>query len=238
MVAIPTTLEVDRETIDAARLLSRAAVFSGVSASCLAELAGQAVTRYLDTGDHVFHEGEFGTSMYVLGEGRVRLYVTGPDGLESTLAVLQPSSAFGELAVFDGGARSAAAVAIEPSTVVGLAGPAVRRAYRADPNLAERLLRSLAALVRQATDQRSTLVFHDLSARVARWLLAEAQRHSDGRAYVPTNGRTGQLTTEIGGSEAAVRRILRSFELDGLIHSDGGGLTILEPAELAARAAA
>lgn len=238
MVATTVTLEVDRETLDAARLLSRAAVFSGVNASCLAELASQAVTRYLQPGDHVFHEGEFGTSMYVLGEGQVRLYVTGPDGAESTLAVLAPSSAFGELAVFDGGPRSASAVAVERSTVVGLAGPAVRRAYRADPNLAERLLRSLAALVRQATDQRSTLVFHDLSVRVARWLVAEAPRHSDGRAYVPTNGRAGQLSAAIGGSEATVRRILRSFELDGLIRSDGGGFTILEPTELAVRASA
>jgi CRP-like cAMP-binding protein len=112
----------------------------------------------------------------------------------------------------------------------------VRRAYRADPQLADRLLRSLAALVRQATDQRSTLVFHDLSVRVARWLLAEAQRHSDGRAYVPINGKAVGLTAEVGGSEAAVRRILRGFERDGLIRSDGSGFTILAPAALRALA--
>jgi len=45
--------------------------------------------------------------------------------------------------VLDGGARSASAVALEASTVVGVAGSAVRRAYRSDPDLAERLLRSL-----------------------------------------------------------------------------------------------
>src|SRR3954447_23800299 len=135
MVATSATLEVDRETIGAARLLSRAAVFSGVGASCLVELAGHSITRYLAAGDHLFHEGEFGTTMYVLGEGHVRLYVTGPDGVESTLAVLGAASSFGELAVFEGGARSPAAVPLEPSTVVGLPGHAVRRAYRADPQL-------------------------------------------------------------------------------------------------------
>jgi CRP-like cAMP-binding protein len=236
MVATSATLEVDRETLDAARLLCRAAGFSGVSASCLAQLAGRSVTRYMAAGDHLFHEGEHGSSMYVVGEGRLRLYVRALDGTDSTLALLGPTSAFGELAVFDGGPRSASAVAVEPSTVVGLAGPAVRRAYRADPLLADRLLRSLAALVRQATHQRSTLVFHDLSARVARWLLDDAQRRPDGRAYVPSNGQAGRVTSEIGGSEAAVRRILRSFELDGLVRRDGGGYIILAPAELAARA--
>ena len=127
--------EVDRQTIDAARLLSRAAVFSGVNASCLAELAARAVTRYLEPGDHLFREGELGTTMYVLGEGKVRLYVTGPDCEPSTLAVLSPTSSFGELSVFDGGARSASAVALEASMVVGVAGSAVRRAYRSEPDL-------------------------------------------------------------------------------------------------------
>jgi CRP/FNR family transcriptional regulator, cyclic AMP receptor protein len=232
----PVDHEVDRQKVDAARLLSRAAVFSGVSASCLAELAGQAVTRYLEAGDHLFREGELGTSMYVLGEGRVRLYVTGADGESSTLAVLSPTSSFGELSVFDGGSRSASAVALERSTVVGVAAPAVRRAYRADPGLAERLLCSLAALVRQATDQRSTLVFHDLAARVARWLLTEAERHDDGRAYVPAKRSGPRLAAGIGGSEAGVRRILRSFEVDRLISSDGAGFRILDPDALAARA--
>ena len=229
--------EVDRQTIDAARLLSRAAVFSGVSASCLAELAGQAVTRYLEAGDHLFREGELGTTMYVVGEGKVRLYVAGPDGEPTTLAVLSPTSSFGELSVFDGGTRSASVVALEPSMVVGVAGSVVRRAYRSDPDLAERLLRSLAALVRQATDQRSTLVFHDLAARVADWLLAEAERHDDGRAYVPANGSGAtRVAADIGGSEAGVRRILRSFELDGLISRDGAGFRIVDAAMLAARA--
>ena len=104
--------------------------------------------------------------------------------------------------------------------------------------MAERLLRSLAALVRQATDQRSTLVFHDLAARVARWLLTEAQRHGDGRAYVPANRSGTRLAAEIGGSEAGVRRILRSFEVDGLISSDGAGFRILDSATLTARARA
>jgi CRP-like cAMP-binding protein len=139
--------------------------------------------------------------------------------------------------VFDGGARSASAVALEASMVVGVAGSAVRRAYRSDPDLAERLLRSLAALVRQATDQRSTLVFHDLAARVASWLLEEAQRHDDGRAYVPANrSGAGALASDIGGSEAGVRRILRSFELDGLICRDGAGYRIVDGVRLAARA--
>jgi CRP-like cAMP-binding protein len=103
----------------------------------------------------------------------------------------------------------------------------VRRAYRADPDLADNLLRSLAALVRQATDERSLLVFHDLTARVARQLLDDTARHADGMAWVHGHP-AARLAARAGGSEAAVRRILRVFERNGLIHSHGAGLVVVD----------
>ena len=134
------------QTIDAARLLSRAAVFSGVSASCLAELAGQAVTRYLEAGDHLFREGELGTTMYVLGEGQIRLYVTGRRrrGVDAGRAVahllvrgavgvrrrLALGVSRGARAV-DGGRRG------RPRRAAGLpGGPRTRRAAAAQPGRA------------------------------------------------------------------------------------------------------
>ena len=264
MATSSPTHEVDRDVVEAARLLSRAGVFSGVHASQLADMARHAVTRHLDAGDHLFRQGETGTSMYVLGRGRIRLYLDSslddgargvslrsgnghdrrsgngrspehrPDG-QRTLADLEPPSAFGELAVFDGGPRSASAVALEPSMVVSLPGAVVRKAYRAAPDLADNLLRSLAALVRQATDQRSLLVFHDLSARVARLLLEDADSHVDGLAWVQAH--PADLAARAGGSEAAVRRVLHEYEHAGLVRGHGAGLVIAQREVLERRAA-
>lgn len=234
MVMTAATHEVDHETVEAARLLSRAAVFSGVNATRLAELAPHTLTHHLESGDHLFHQGESGTSMYVLGEGRIRLYVSGPNGTDSTLALLDAPSSFGELAVFDGGSRSASAVAVTPCVVVSLSGAAMRKAYRSDPDLADSLLRSLAGLVRQATDQRSLLVFHDLAARVARQLLDEADSRGDGLSYV--GAHMADLAARAGGSEADMRRILQAFERDGLIRRQGVGVVVLAHDELECRA--
>jgi CRP-like cAMP-binding protein len=205
-----------------------------VNASRLAELAPHTLTHHLAAGDHLFHQGESGTSMYVLGEGHIRLYVNEPQGSDVTLALLDAPSSFGELAVFDGGPRSASAVAVSPCVVVSLSGAAMRRAYRSDPDLADSLLRSLAGLVRQATDQRSLLVFHDLAARVARQLLDEADSRGDGISYVAAH--MADLAASAGGSEADVRRILHAFERDGLVRSEGVGLVVLARQELECRA--
>ena len=154
MVATTLTAETDRETVEQARLISRAALFSGLRASRLTDLAQHAFTQHLEPGDLLFREGDRGTSMYVLGSGRIRLYLTSPDGVETTVAMLEAGATFGELAVFDRGPRSASAVAEEAAVVVGIPAQAVRASYRADPDLSDNLLRSLAALVRASNTQQ------------------------------------------------------------------------------------
>jgi CRP/FNR family transcriptional regulator, cyclic AMP receptor protein len=159
--------------------------------------------------------------------------VEGPDG-ESTMAVIDPPSTFGELAIFDPSPRSASAVAVEESTVVGIPAQAVRDAYRADPVLADNLLASLAALCRAATRQRSTLVFWDLAGRVSRELLALADEHGDETFYLDPHGAL--LAARSGGSDKAVMRILHQFERDGLVAIDGPHVAVVDRAALEARA--
>jgi CRP/FNR family transcriptional regulator len=232
MVATTLTAETDRETVEQARLISRAALFSGLRASRLTDLAQHAFTQHLEPGDLLFREGDRGTSMYVLGSGRIRLYLTTPEG-ETTVAMLEPGATFGELAVFDRGPRSASAVAEEPSMVVGIPAQAVRAAYRADPDLSDNLLRSLAALVRAANTQRSTVVFWDLVARVSAVLLNESDAH-DGQLWLGPH--TAELAARAGGSEKAVLGILHQFEREGLVAFEGQRAVILNRDALEIRA--
>ncbi|MDH4148129.1 MAG: Crp/Fnr family transcriptional regulator [Acidimicrobiia bacterium] len=227
-------MDTDSELHTQARLIGRAALFSGLRASRLLEMSQHAFTQHLEAGDVLFREGDRGSSMFVLGQGKVRLFVTGPDGSESTLAVLEPPDTFGELAIFDQGARSASAVALEASVVVGLPSQAVRDAYRNDADLADNLLRTLAALVRAATQQRSTVVFWDLAGRVSRELLALADEHGDETLYL--NPHAAFLAARAGGSDRAVVRILGQLERDGLIRIEGAKVAIVDRERLAERA--
>jgi CRP/FNR family transcriptional regulator, cyclic AMP receptor protein len=61
----------------------------------------------------VFSEGEPGDAMYLVKSGRVRVSRTPPNCGEEALAILGPGSVFGEMAVLDGGRRSADVIALE-----------------------------------------------------------------------------------------------------------------------------
>ena len=221
------------EASERARLISRASMFSSMRGSQLTTLASESWTQYLDEGDFLFHEHDHGSSMFVVARGRIRLFVTGPEGKESTLAVVRPPAAFGGLAVIDDGPRSASAVALEPTEVVGLPGHAMSSALRQDPDLAESMLHSLARLVRQATAQRSEVVFLDVTGRVARYLLAEAD---DAGVIAHFDPHDDGLAQSLGATDRAVSRVLRGMERDGLLRVEGLTVTVLEPEGLAERA--
>ncbi|MBV9104406.1 MAG: cyclic nucleotide-binding domain-containing protein [Verrucomicrobia bacterium] len=69
-------------------------------------------------GELIFDEGTSGSTLMLVGRGRVQISKTGRQGLQETLATIEKNDFFGELAVIDHGPRSARAIALEP-TVLG-----------------------------------------------------------------------------------------------------------------------
>jgi len=63
----------------------------------------------------IFEEGSFGSEMYVLRSGRVKVYRASAEG-EIELCVLKPGEFFGEMALVDNAPRSASACALEDDT--------------------------------------------------------------------------------------------------------------------------
>ncbi len=75
-------------------------------------------------GDLLFVEGDGSHSVYVVLEGRVRIFLTTPSGRELLVGIKAPGDEFGELSALDGRPRSASAAAIDHTVVAVL--PAAR----------------------------------------------------------------------------------------------------------------
>jgi len=74
----------------------------------------------LHTGQVLFRFGDPGDTFYVVKTGMVELFTHDHGGSKITLAKCEPGHFFGELAMFDGGARTATAVALEDSALLVL----------------------------------------------------------------------------------------------------------------------
>ena len=100
--------------------------------------------RSYAAGEKIFLQDDEGGSMYVVRSGRVSIMTYG-----TVLESVGPNGMFGEMALIDGSPRSATAVAAEPTEVAPIDRSAFAHLVRQDPDFALRVMRLLAARIRQ-----------------------------------------------------------------------------------------
>ena len=212
----------------AALLLGRVEPFKGLDERARLTVVEHATRRVVDKGQMVFWQDDPGEAMFVLLEGSVKLVVCSRDGELIELHRHDAPAVFGELALLDGGPRSASAEAVDRSTLLVVTRPELLRLLRADEQVAEALLSTLGAMVRRTTRQISDLAFLSLQGRVAAKLLdlAEPGRNTTRRITQV------ELATMVGGARQTVNQALRSLESRGYIRSSGRTFEILDRDQL------
>jgi CRP/FNR family transcriptional regulator, cyclic AMP receptor protein len=213
-----------------ADVLARTELFRGIDEATRRRIAEHAAERVVERGQCVFTQDEPGDRMYVLAEGAVKLFVSSRNGGIVELVRHRPPATFGEVALLDGGPRSASAEATERSTLLVVTRAELLRLLRAEDQVAEGLLRILGTIVRRTTRQVTDLAFLDLQGRVARQLLVLAgDAHGTARTRQVSQA---ELASMVSGARQTVNQALRSLEARGYIRTDGRCFEILDRARL------
>jgi CRP/FNR family cyclic AMP-dependent transcriptional regulator len=101
-------------------LLSDVPIFRLLDQYERATLAALLERRTCAAGETIFHQGEPGDEIFLVSEGRVEVYIDSDVGDKIILAENTRGDVFGEISLLDGGPRTAAAVALEPTEVLTL----------------------------------------------------------------------------------------------------------------------
>ena len=73
---------------------------------------GAAITQAVKAGTMLFSKGDRGTSLFAVCSGQVKISVPSLDGRDAVFNVVNAGEIFGEIALFDGGPRTASATAM------------------------------------------------------------------------------------------------------------------------------
>ena len=95
-------------------------LFASLNDEAAGALRALLEVRALPAGALLFRAGDVGDAMYLIEDGRVRIFVVDEDKQEVTLAELARGDFFGEMAIIDGKPRSASAAVSEPARVAVL----------------------------------------------------------------------------------------------------------------------
>lgn len=199
-----------------------------------ARLLGRLPQRKYADGQMIFGQGDQGSSLMLVVEGRVRIGTMSREGRELILAIVETGELFGELALLDGKERSADAVAFGNCVVVALDRRDLLPLLREWPDTAMRLLEFVCGRVRTANDRLEGVVFLTVEARLARLLLSPDRRALD-RAGRASSRELSQsdLARLIGASRQTVNQLLSRWLADGTVIRVGRALLVRDATRLA-----
>jgi CRP/FNR family transcriptional regulator, cyclic AMP receptor protein len=214
---------------DAAKTLSQASLFTGLSESEMAFLAQRAVPRKYSAGQLVFSEDDPCTGMYVVESGQVRIFKTSPGGREQVLSIEGPGGSVAELPVFDGGNYPASVSTLEGSTLLFIAKQDLHALCLAHPQVALKVLRVIGARLRKLVGIIEELSFTTVRHRLAAFLIRLARREGEpvsGGIAVSLPASNQELAAQIGTVRELVSRNLSRFQSEKFIQMDGRRVVI------------
>ncbi len=197
-------------------MTEKSVLFAELAPDDVEFIAGHGIVRSFPKNAVIINEGDVSNSLYVILEGRVKVFVSDDSSKEVILNIQGPGEYFGELALIDDTPRSASVMTTEKSRLVLVTRQAFERCLTENPSLSVKLIRTLAKRIRSLTVNVKDLALLDVYGRVAHTLLKLAV--DEGGIQIIKQRLTHQeIASMVGASREMVSRIMRDLVLGGYV---------------------
>jgi CRP/FNR family transcriptional regulator, cyclic AMP receptor protein len=188
-------------------------------------LAARMRTKRYGRHEVIFHRDDPAGHLYVIAAGTVKVSLPDESGREVVVALQRGGEAFGELALFDEGTRSATVTALTETVVLLLARQDFMSVLERNTEAMRKMLALLAQTVRRSSGRVEDLVFLDLPGRVAKCLLDQSELDAGRRELDLTQD---DLAAFVGATRVSVNRVLADLERRGAITIGRGHIEITD----------
>lgn len=218
--------------MDEASLLRKSELFQALDDDAMTVILESVTVREVQRGDRIFDEDDHATALYVVREGRVAIAKRAIDEKESIVALMEEGDLFGEMSLFDGLPRSAAARVLEASEVVVVPYEPITQVLEERPALLWHIVALLARRLRTTDAALADSMFLDVTGRTAKRLLELAGGVDEFSLPVTQE----ELAGMVGASRERVNKALSQFLRLGWLSVADRRYTILQRTELERRA--
>ena len=216
-------------------ILKKSRLFASLTDDETRALAARATRRRLHKDEQLFAEGDPCSGLFLVANGRVRIFKLSPSGREQILAVEGPGSSFAELPVFDGGNYPAAAAALEETEVLFVSRKDFQNFCREHPDVALKVIAVVGSRLRRLVGIIEELSFATVRQRLIALLvrLAEADAGRSGNSIQIELPKSHQdLAAELGTVRELVSRNLSRLQAEGFLAVEGRRILVKDLAGL------
>lgn len=209
------------------QLLPPNSLFAACRSDELSDLLALATQLPMKKGQTLLLQGDPGDALIILLTGQVRVTMIASNGREITLDYADAGSVLGEIAVLDGGERTASVIAITSGSYLRLSRAAFEAVVERQGGMAWRLMKELARRLRQTNAMIESDRAFPSGPRLARYLqrlmLADS---AEGRLRLDLN--QSELGHFAGMSREHINRQLSAWADCGVIELTHGRIRVLD----------
>lgn len=212
-------------------LLPPGSLLSTCTTEELDELLERSRVEFAPKRTVLMRQGDPGDSAVILVTGTARVNMVSSNGREIVLDYLGPGAMIGEIALLDGGERTATVTMMEDGSIMRLSRDTCAEFLVRNPNVAIGMLQEMAGRLRQMNATVESDRAYAAGPRLARYL----QRLTDEEAAsqkLKIDLSQSELGHFVGISRENINRQLSAWADSGLIELDHGKIRILDPEAL------
>jgi CRP/FNR family cyclic AMP-dependent transcriptional regulator len=222
---MPTMTDTPRRKDDTRDLLADIDLFKGLTATQLEWVAQRAHRRVFEAGRNVLTIEQPGEAVYVILHGTVKIHIE-QGQRDVIVSILGAGDLLGEMSLIDSVGRSASAVTLEDSLMLWMDKATFHYMLDNFTPVARNLVKILSSRVRLSDQLIQALATLDVNGRVARQLLAFAEKYGhkkDGVTQIRIVLTQSDIADLVGASRKRVNQAMVLFKEQGLIDTDTEG---------------
>jgi len=180
----------------------------------------------------IFHEGDPGSDMYIIQSGRVNISKK-VRNIEKTLVMLEAGEFFGEMSILNDKPRSATATTEEDCELLVIDRDTFETMVKNRPEVALRIIKKLAARLREADLQIENLLIKDNTGRVVNHIARQAgDSDTDDMGRLDIKMDSDAISSIIGVPPDQVNSILQKLAKAHMVDVSSGKVLITDLEQL------
>jgi CRP-like cAMP-binding protein len=192
-----------------------------------AALQQASIRRTFAPQEIIFLEGNPSQGLWIIQSGTVKITKLSPSGMEYILHIRKEGETFNDIAALDASPYPATATALIQTTCWLIPQSTIQTILRQHPDAAIAAIHMLTARARELAQQLEALALYSVTARLARYLLKQAEE-----SHLPEGVTRAAIASHLATTPESISRSLRSLEEAGAIRFNRHQIEITDPAML------
>src|SRR5699024_6588326 len=175
--------------------------------------------KHFRKGYVIFREGDPLEDLYIVHQGRVKIYQLFASGKEQLLRILDPGEVMGELAWFAGKQLDRDAEAMEETEICMIHQRDMQRLMMTHPTNAINILKQFSNRIDETEKLVGELSSKDVETRIAGYLLKLVKEKKRRTIVLPMSKK--DLASYLGTTQETISRRLSNFQMNHVIEQKG-----------------